>query len=115
MLKPTIVAAAGVIACLGTTSMRVLEFDDVQDFSIVVHQVDGVTTSLEIAGLVFHSALVVDRMEANPEGATLRVRVFLAPVGRGKSGRFRFILQLPSDVDQVVFGDHAHLVWKRGG
>lgn len=90
--------------------MQILEFKDVQNFSMQeVHQGDALR--LRLSGLAFHSSLIVDRVEQVTKGDTLQVRVVLRLANKGKSGRFSFDVGVPKGVRRVVFGDEGHQVW----
>jgi hypothetical protein len=92
--------------------MQILEFKDVQDFSMrEVRQGDAL--NLHMSGLAFHSSLAVDRIEQVTEGDTRRVRVVLCLASKAKSGRFNFDVAVPKGVRRVLFGNEGHEVWVR--
>jgi hypothetical protein len=88
----------------------VLEYRDVQNFSISEHLVDG-GREIEISGLAFHSSLAVERMTTEVKGDSLLVRVILVRAREGLSGRFKFTVSVPREVKTVVFGDQLHEIW----
>jgi len=69
--------------------------------------------SVRIAGLAMHSALMVHRIETLRETRSLRVRVLLRMAKEGASGSFETVVQVPKDVDRILFGDEGVVIWER--
>ena len=104
-----LVMSAACVASMKIGEM-VLEYKDVQNFSISEHPIDG-GREIEISGLAFHSALAVEKMTTEVRGDLLIVRVILVPAREGLSGRFKFNVSVPPGVKMVVFGDQMKEVW----
>jgi hypothetical protein len=60
-----------------------------------------------------HSALSVHRIETLREARAVRVRVLLRLAREGSSGSFDTVVQVPEDVDRILFGDEGVVVWER--
>jgi hypothetical protein len=71
--------------------------------------------SLGIAGIAFHSALVVNDPSIKTEGNELQVRIILSPTRQGGSAEFEFPIDIPDQVSTVVFGDARKVIWNRQG
>jgi hypothetical protein len=91
----------------------VLESKDVQFFK-VEELPRARPTRLIISGLVFKSALSVNKITTKTEGSVTVVMVHLALAKPGTSGSFQYELPVPDSVDEVRFGSTATSIWKRG-
>lgn len=114
MFPFAVLCAVSIAACSERLGKMVLEFKDVQGFSVEEVRRDN-PRALKLSGFAFHSSLAVDGIEKTIEGDQLRVRVFLTLVRPGKSGAFEFIVDVPKGVRYVVFGDERHVVWTAPG
>lgn len=97
---------------LALCSGMVLEYEDVHGFSYEVKERPG-GSRLRIQGLAFHSALAVKELKTAVEGRTMFVKVLLVPAKTGLSGRFDYQLDVPNNVDSIVFGAQRYPIWKR--
>jgi len=112
MMRWLIAVATAFAGCARGLDANVLELRDVQGFSVnEMHRGDFVV--LRLSGLVFHSALGVDRFEQRIVGGTLEVRAVLTLANKSRSGLFDLELELPRDVRRVVFGNEKVEVWPR--
>jgi hypothetical protein len=92
---------------------RILEARDVQHLKVEeTRSASG--TRLRIQGLVFHSALGVERTATAIQGGRLEVLVHLALARPGVPGNLDLDLEIPDAVHAVVFGKAAVVVWRRG-
>ncbi len=69
--------------------------------------------SLEISGITFHSALVVEKIETIVEKDCLLVLVHLMFTRSGLTGNFAYDFDVPKGIDTVCFGPAKHVIWKR--
>lgn len=64
-------------------------------------------------GLLFHSAMVVDRVEVLPAEDAMRLVVTMALTRPGASGAFEVDVPLSGEIKSVVFGADRTPVWRR--
>jgi hypothetical protein len=107
-----IVALVGMRSYMAFGKPEVLEFDQVSLFKMEVDPTTHVPVS--IAGLCGRSAYSVYSINTQNEHGALIVRVNIHLARSGESGRFFYKLQIPTDVNELLFGDDKHLLWKRG-
>lgn len=110
-------AAAAALVAFETRSEepgRILEAKDVQQLRVEESRALG-KTSLRLRGLVFHSALGVERTTTETGDGTLRVLVHLALARPGVSGNLDVEVEVPDSVERVTFGRGEAVVWRRGG
>ena len=88
----------------------VLEANHVQSFETTVVHAGG-HTRLRLSGLAFHSALAVERLERNQDGAVLNLRILLVPTRPGLSGSFDYTIDVPPSVSSVTFGVNGTVIW----
>jgi hypothetical protein len=90
----------------------VAEAKDVKFFAIG-QQETAAGRVLHIDGLVFHSALAVDRVDHEQHGDAVIVEVKLTPSLKGRSGSFVADIPLRADTREVLFGPDRALIWER--
>jgi len=90
---------------------EILEFDNVSLFKIEMDPATHIPTS--IAGLCGRSAYSVYEILSEKEDRELVVKAKIHIARGGESGRFFYKLVIPDDVDELVFGDKKHVLWKR--
>jgi len=92
--------------------LRIAETDDIH-FDHVDICNNKTASELEISGLVFHSAMVAEKIQLIQEdsGHTMRVLVEMALAHPGKSGSFDIKVKLSPSLDRVIFGTKGHLLW----
>lgn len=90
----------------------ILESKDVQFFKASSYQVEG-NERLHLAGLAFHSALAVDKLEQEESGEVLHLKIVLVPAKKGLSGSFDYIVDIPSTIAYVTFGTAETVIWRR--
>jgi hypothetical protein len=109
----TILAAfsfvSGGIARAGSGS--VLEYQWVHRLSVVELGAPRVD-QLRLTGLVFHSSLAIDRIDLRREGDAVIVLPHLT-LASGKDGQLHHTIDIPSDVNRVLFGEKKHEIWRR--
>jgi hypothetical protein len=109
---PVLLASLSLSACAAWREMP-LERKDVAQFEVTERMKAG-RQQLEIAGLAFHSAMAVDRIEWRTEHDVLSVLVILVPTRPELSGSFDFVIDVPDSVNSVAFGDNRVEIWQRG-
>jgi hypothetical protein len=101
-------------ASCSALSVKVLEFGDVQNFSVSEIRRNG-TLSLRISGLTSHSSLAVNHIESTRDKDTLTIKVFLVLARKGLSGRFDYTCEVPQGVQRVLFGEDGYQIWRGKG
>lgn len=95
-------------------NVRIAEKNDVRFQPLIVATIDG-GPELRVAGLLFHSAAIVENIRLVANGRTMRILVEMLPTHAGKSGRFEATVPLPTDVQRVTFGQADAELWTREG
>lgn len=88
----------------------IVEAKDVRFFEITeIPTSEG--PAVKIRGLVFHSSLAVDHLDARRSGEDVVLEVFLTPARQGLSGSFSTNVPLSSGVKRILFGPSAAQIW----
>jgi hypothetical protein len=66
---------------------------------------------LKLRGLVFHSALVIDKVEFKRTNEDLLILIYLTPAKKGLSGSFDLNIPLLSSDKQILFGSSGIQIW----
>lgn len=80
---------------------------------ILVDLLEVTPSELRLAGLLFHSAAVVQEIQLLEEGSLRRIIVKMGLTRPDKSGSFAVAVPLSPGVEKVVFGAGADTLWKR--
>jgi len=95
--------------------MRTGRIAEVQD--VRFHSLDeikrGGAAFCRIKGLLFHSAMVVDRVEVLPAENAMWLIVAMGLTRPGASGAFEVDVPLSGDIKSVVFGTDHTPIWRR--
>lgn len=91
---------------------RIAEVQDVRFHSLDEIKKGGVAFC-RIKGLLFHSAMVVDRVEVLPAENAMRLIVTMALTRPGASGAFEIDVPLSGEIKSIVFGADRTPVWRR--
>jgi hypothetical protein len=70
---------------------------------------------IRLRGLVFHSALAVERFDLTQSGSDVSLIVHLTPARRGLSGSFHLDVPLPAADGRIHFGRDATVIWPKAG
>lgn len=87
-----------------------VEAKDVRFFEVKAIR-DEESLHLHIAGLVFHSALAVERVEIRNDGPNAWVMVKLTPAAKGLSGKFKVDVPMRLPEETVLFGPTKVKIW----
>ncbi|NJO18455.1 MAG: hypothetical protein HC877_22785 [Thioploca sp.] len=79
-------------------------------FDKEVVTVNGERT-LKLHGLVFHSALAVDKVEVKRTAEDLLILIYLTPAKKGLIGSFDLNIPLSSSDKRILFGSSSTLIW----
>jgi hypothetical protein len=91
----------------------IAEYSNINNFSLVELK-SGEDIVIEISGLCMMSAYVVKKIEMKKTDDILIVKVVLSLFGKkGKSGSFNESIIIPPDVNKVVLGNNAVVLWTR--
>lgn len=108
-------AIALVVAFLGIryamAKTRVLEFEDVAQYSLSVNPATGIPET--ISGLCFRSMYCVSDVTTRTNGRTLVVLVRIGACGDGRSGNFSYALAIGDHIQELRFGTKQRLLWTR--
>src|SRR5438477_6988373 len=96
--------------CVRDKDRMVLELKDTQNFQVSVIRERN---ELQISGLVFHSALAVEKITTERQGQDIVVEVQLVRARKGLSGSFNYTFAVPADVSRVLFGKERKEIWRR--
>jgi hypothetical protein len=98
---------------IGCNDTVIAEYSDIGKFSLVERKLGG-DTIIEISGLCMMSAYVVKKIETKETDDVLSVKVVLSIFGKnGKSGSFRESIIISPNINKVVFGNSATILWTR--
>lgn len=93
---------------------QVLEAKDTQFLKVEQSSDDRGERHLIVSGLVFKSAMSVQKIDTNKHGASeINVLVHLTQEKSGLSGRFSTEVLVPTSVDVVTFGINRTPLWVR--
>ena len=90
----------------------ILEADDVVWRGIEVRPTSQ-GADIRIAGLAFHSALVVQRVDWRETGDSILVLIYMAPTSPGKSGAFDLKFSAHHPVSRIIFGNKQKPIWSK--
>lgn len=113
-LKPFVpMLLALTAACPTAPTPMILEKKDVQFLRVDPFERGDGSLELEISGLAFHSALVVIGSRIERVGDAIVLEVELGPARDGLSGTFERTVEVPADVNEVLFGSQRKRLWRR--
>lgn len=87
---------------------RIAETDDVCFQPLEVGR-----EQLTLSGLLFHSAIVVERVQIIEADDTARILVEMATTRDGKSGSFKVAIPLTDHTKRITFGLSDKEIWSR--
>jgi hypothetical protein len=96
--------------CACKQDTTVLELNYVQNFKVAENPD---MRSLNISGLVAHSALAAEDMTTDIKDGVLTVKIRLALARNGLSGSFNYNVPIANNVTRVLFGNEAQEIWRR--
>lgn len=66
-----------------------------------------------VSGLAFHSALAVDKIITKTNSdSSITMLVYLSTARSGMSGRFKYEINIPPNINTVTFGNEKVIIWK---
>ncbi|MES2347166.1 MAG: hypothetical protein V4641_06295 [Pseudomonadota bacterium] len=89
---------------------KIAEVQDVRLLSLGQIEKDG-SAFCSIKGLLFHSAMVVERVDLHRAESVMQVRVVMALTRPGQSGAFDIDIPLSGGIKSIVFGDAHTPIW----
>lgn len=100
-------------ASINCTEQNLLEYEFVLSFKQVESVKNG-RPHLKITGHLGHSALTISKIETKTAGNTLVILAYLRLVAGGApSVPLAIDLDVPDQVDTVLFGKKEYPIWKR--
>ena len=90
----------------------ILEKKDVQFFTVTESKTSNQVV-LHLKGLVMHSSMGISKVDQISDQNNYVILVHLVLARRGVDGNMNFEINVPSNVDTVLFGNTHEIIWKR--
>jgi hypothetical protein len=106
------IAAVALLCFSCATTGSVLRYEDVRFFDVETVRATP-QVAINISGMMANGTLGVETISTDVNGTEMQVLVNLGVGGHGLPGQFKRFIEIPDNVNTVVFGTEKTVVWTR--
>lgn len=96
---------------MGMIRSRVLEVESTLNLK-VTYPIEGSVNKLNISGIASDSAYGIKKITCDVKNEKMVIKVYLSLVSKD-SGYLDYTVEVPTSVDEVLFGNQLKKIWER--
>lgn len=92
---------------------RTVDLKSISLLTIIEKKSEQGEVILTLKGLIFDSALGIDKIEVNQIGSEVNIVVRIMLAGKTRNGNLYYRVDLPKEISTVTFGSNRDLLWSK--